>query len=85
MSDDRPTRDSMSIEEATISNMWKIAATVEVLERLGRIIERAAGGEANQPLNARTPRIFCTNTSSLQSIFTDECEFTLVKISTVTA
>jgi hypothetical protein len=43
MSDDRPTRDSMSIEEATISNMWKIAATVEVLERLGRIIERGSG------------------------------------------
>jgi hypothetical protein len=25
MNDDRPTRDSMSIEEATISNMWEIA------------------------------------------------------------
>jgi hypothetical protein len=33
MSDDRPTRHTMSIEEATISNMWKIAAIVEVLER----------------------------------------------------
>ena len=33
MSNDRPTRDSMSIEEATISNMWEIAAIVEVLER----------------------------------------------------
>ena len=35
MSDDRPKRDSMSIEEATISNMWEIAAIVEVLERKG--------------------------------------------------
>jgi hypothetical protein len=35
MNDDRPTRDSMSIEEATISNMWEIAALVEVLERKG--------------------------------------------------
>ena len=35
MSDDRPTRDSMSIEEATVSNMWEIAAIVEVLERKG--------------------------------------------------
>ncbi len=35
MSDDRPTRDSMSIEEATISNMWEITAIVEVLERKG--------------------------------------------------
>jgi len=33
MSDDRPKRDSMSIEEATISNMWEIAAIMEVLER----------------------------------------------------
>jgi hypothetical protein len=35
MSDDRPTRETMSIEEATISNMWEIAAIVEVLERKG--------------------------------------------------
>jgi hypothetical protein len=35
MSTDRPTRDSMSIEEATVSNMWEIAAIVEVLERKG--------------------------------------------------
>jgi len=26
MSDDCPTRKSMSIEEATVSNMWEIAA-----------------------------------------------------------
>jgi hypothetical protein len=26
MSDQRPTRDSMSLEEATVSNMWEIAA-----------------------------------------------------------
>jgi hypothetical protein len=31
MSNDRPTRDTMSIEEAAISNMWEMAATVEVL------------------------------------------------------
>jgi hypothetical protein len=29
----RPKRKTMSIEEATISNMWEIAAIVEVLER----------------------------------------------------
>ena len=33
MSNDRPKRDTMSIEEATVSNMWEIAALVEVLER----------------------------------------------------
>ena len=32
---DRPKRDSMSLEEATVSNMWEMAAIVEVLERKG--------------------------------------------------
>jgi hypothetical protein len=35
MNDHRAKRDSMSIEEATVSNMWEIAAIVEVLERKG--------------------------------------------------
>jgi hypothetical protein len=35
MSEQRPKRDSMSIEEATISNMWEIAAIVELLEQKG--------------------------------------------------
>ena len=35
MSDDRPKRDTMSLGEATVSNMWEIAAIVEVLERKG--------------------------------------------------
>ncbi len=35
MSNDRPERESMFIEEATLSNMWEIAAIVEVLERTG--------------------------------------------------
>ncbi len=36
MNDNRPTRDSMSIEETTMSNMWESAAMVEVLEEKGR-------------------------------------------------
>jgi hypothetical protein len=35
MSTGRPKRDTMTMEEATISNMWEIAAIVEVLERKG--------------------------------------------------
>jgi hypothetical protein len=35
MSDQRPKRDSMSIKKATISNMWEIAAIVELLEQKG--------------------------------------------------
>ncbi|MDR4470402.1 MAG: hypothetical protein MRJ68_19250 [Nitrospira sp.] len=35
MSNDRPKRESLSLEEATLSNMWEIAALVELLERKG--------------------------------------------------
>ena len=35
MSADRPKRESMSLEELAISNMWEIAAIVELLERKG--------------------------------------------------
>jgi hypothetical protein len=35
MSDERSKRETMSLEEATVSNMWEIAAIVEVLERKG--------------------------------------------------
>ena len=35
MSNDRPKRETMFLEEATISNMWEIAAIVELLERQG--------------------------------------------------
>lgn len=35
MNNDRPKREIMSLEEATISNMWEIAALVELLERKG--------------------------------------------------
>ena len=33
MSDQRLTGDSISVEEATVPNMWEFAAIVEVLER----------------------------------------------------
>jgi hypothetical protein len=33
MNHQRSKRDTMSIEEATVSNMWEIAVIVEVLER----------------------------------------------------
>jgi hypothetical protein len=35
MSSDRPKRETMSLEEAALSNMWEIAAIVEVLVRKG--------------------------------------------------
>jgi hypothetical protein len=30
MSEQRPTRDSMSLEEATVSNMWEIVTALKV-------------------------------------------------------
>jgi hypothetical protein len=42
MSDDRLKRDSMSLEEATVSNMWEMAAIVEVLERKGLCTKQGA-------------------------------------------
>ena len=35
MSTDRPKRESLSLEEATVSNMWEMAAIVEGFERKG--------------------------------------------------
>lgn len=35
MSNDHLKRDSMSLEESTVSKMWEIAAIVEILERKG--------------------------------------------------
>jgi hypothetical protein len=35
MNNNHSKRDTMSIEEATISNMWEIAAIVELLEQKG--------------------------------------------------
>jgi hypothetical protein len=39
MGEKRKIRDSMSIEEATVSNIWEIAAIVEVLEWKGLLQE----------------------------------------------
>jgi hypothetical protein len=36
MSDDRPTRETMSIEEATVSNMWEMAAILGSARTVGR-------------------------------------------------
>jgi hypothetical protein len=35
MSEERPKRVTMTIEEATISNMWEIAEIVDLLEQKG--------------------------------------------------
>lgn len=35
MSGDHPKRDNMSLEEATVSNMWEIAEIVKELKGMG--------------------------------------------------
>ena len=49
MSDDRPTRERMSLEEATVSNMWEMAAIVEVLERKDLVPTTSPGGGVHFP------------------------------------
>ena len=36
MSNEHATRETISIEVATVSNMWEVAAMVEVLKRKGK-------------------------------------------------
>ena len=58
----RPTRDTMSVEEATISNLWEMAAVVEVLERKGlcakQDLQTNMDDEANFDINTTAGRIF---------------------------
>ncbi len=52
MSTGRPKRETMTIEEATVSNMWEIAAIVEMLERKGlrqEITRRVIRTERQRP------------------------------------
>jgi len=55
VSNDRPKRESMSIEEATISNMWEIAGIVEILERHG-ICTKQVLFDVITELRKRNPR-----------------------------
>lgn len=55
MSHPRPKRDNMSIEEATISNMWEIAAIVEVLERKGLCTKQDLYGDTIEVLHNTYP------------------------------
>jgi hypothetical protein len=65
MSDNRPKRETIALEEATVSNMWEIAAIVEELERKGfrqeiprRVIRhpRKRGAQRLLSTQTRSPR-----------------------------
>jgi hypothetical protein len=55
MSDQRATSDSTSIDEATVSNIWEIAAIVEVLERKGLCTKQDLSTTASPNFAARIP------------------------------
>jgi len=67
MSSDRPKRETMSLEEATISNMWEIAALVEVLEKKGLCTKRELFDTIAE-LRKRNPRA-ALKRSSLRRMF----------------
>jgi hypothetical protein len=52
MSNEHPTRESMSLEEAAVSNMWEIAAIVEVLERKDLVHTTSPGGGVHFPASS---------------------------------
>ena len=52
MSDEHAKRESMSLEEATISNMWEMAAIVEVLERKDLVHTTSPGGGVHFPASS---------------------------------
>ena len=72
MSDAHPTRESISIDEAIVSNMWEIAAIVEVLEQKGPLpanypaiqlhLRRRTHARPANP-NPRSPRLAGSGTA----------------------
>jgi hypothetical protein len=52
MSTDRPPRASMSIEEATVSNMWEIVAIVLAIELKALVHTTITGGGAHFPASS---------------------------------
>jgi hypothetical protein len=48
MSNDRPKRETMSIEEPTITNIWEITTIVELLERTGTNLGRQNHHESRE-------------------------------------
>jgi len=52
MSNERSKRDSMSIEEETVSNMWEIAAIVEFQEQEARDVSTAVDSIARHVMGS---------------------------------
>jgi hypothetical protein len=77
MSRDRPKRDSMSLEEATISNMWEIAAIAEVLERKGLCTKEDLYDIITE-FRQKTPRSNIPETAFPEAYLLTEAENTII-------
>jgi hypothetical protein len=77
MSTNRPKRDSMSLEEATVSNMWEIAALVEVLERKGFCTKQDLHTIIDE-LRKKNPRARISETAFPEPYLLTETENTII-------
>ena len=77
MSDDRPKRDTMSLEEATISNMWEIAAIVELLERKGLCTKQDLHTIIDE-LRRKNPRVRIPETAFPEPYLLTDTENTII-------
>ena len=77
MSDQRPKRDTMSMEGATISNMWEIAAIVELLEQKGLCIKQDLHTSIDE-LRRKNPRARIPETAFPEPYLLTETENTLI-------
>lgn len=73
MSTDHPKRESMSLEEATISNMWEIAAIVELLEQKGLCTKQDLHTIINE-LRRKNPRASIPETAFPEPYLLTETE-----------
>ena len=77
MSHDRPTRDSMSLEVATVSNMWEIAAIGEVVEQKGLCTKQDLHTNIDE-LRRKNPRARIPETAFPEPYVLTETENTII-------
>jgi len=77
MGNDRPKRETMSLEEATISNMWEIAAIVELLEQRGLCTKQDLHAIIDE-LRKKNPRARIPETAFPEPYLLTETENTII-------
>ena len=77
MSGNRPKRDTMSMEEATISSMWEMAAIVELLEQKGLCTKQGLF-DIIPELRRKNPRARIPETAFPEPYLLTETENTII-------